>query len=138
MSYYLLANRDDKVIDSTRPGIEFTSPRVTQQDDPDANRQTSYAAPRPELPQADIGGLPASKIFNGFSNGFKSLFTRQQPFSGAVATPPGISNPVQGEVGKTNRASRLYAGVMNQLVGYESSQRSGAAYVGILPDTKKN
>lgn len=136
MSYLLLINREDAVID-TPPNVDNTSPVVTQADNPGQDLQRSYAMARPELPSATVGGEPASRKQNGFSTGFKSLFTRQQPFSGAVAKPPTITNPVQGDVGRNNRQGKLYAGVMNQLVQYSASQANyAAAYVGSVPVTQ--
>lgn len=137
MSLYLMVNREDELIDSYRPQVDNTSPLVTQADTPGEDLQTSYAMSRPELPDATVGGKAASKEQNGFSTGFKSLFNRQQPFSGAVAKPPAITNAVQGEVGMNNRQGKLYAGVMSQLVQYSASQASyAAAYVGNVPVTK--
>ena len=134
MSVLFLVDREQAVIDSYQPQTDETSPVVTQADNPGENPQGGPVAHLSGLPDPAVGGVKASGILNGFSTGFRSLFTRQQPFTGAVASPPAITNPVQGNVGQSNRAAQLYAGVMNQLVQYTPSQASYvAAYVGNIP-----
>lgn len=131
---FINSEREAALIDSIAPQTDFTSPLVTQSDNPYEDAMALGSATRPELPQADIGGVAGSRIRNGFSTGIKSLFNRQQPFSGAVAKPPAITNPVQGNVGESGRASRLYAGVKDQFATYTATQDFSRQYVGIMPD----
>lgn len=138
MSVFLLIDREDELIDSYRPQTDNSSPTVTQANTPDENAQHVGERRMNALPDPSVGGVNASGILNGFSTGIRSLFNRQQPFSGAVATPPATTNPVQGDVGNSNRSSRLYAGVMNQLVQYTPGSTSyAAAYVGAVPPASK-
>lgn len=131
MTAFLLFNNEVDTIDSYRPQIDYTSPVVTQADNPERDRQALVAARLPELPSPSVGGEFGSRIRNGFSTGIRSLTNRTQPFSGAVAKPPAITNPVQGEVGMNNRQSKQYAGVMSQLTQYVASEASyAAAWVG--------
>jgi len=132
MSMFLI-DRETKVIDSFAPQIDNTAPRVTQADDPGEDLQSIGGAKLPELPDPAVGGENGSRIRNGYSTGFRSLFARQQPFSGAVASPPAITNAVQGDVGLSNRADRLYAGVMNQMTSYSPVQDFALRYVGAMP-----
>jgi len=119
------------MIDSHRPQIDYTSPRVNQADTPGEDLQTFTAVDKPTLPATDVGGRPGSGFLNGFSTGFRGLVARTQPFSGAVAKPPQITNPVQGEVGMNNRTAKRDAGVMSQLVQYVvAPQAYAAAWVG--------
>jgi len=133
MSVMILVDRERDLIDSYRPHTANSSPVVKQADDVGEDLQTIGAPNGSNLPTPSVGGLNASSIRNGFSTGIRSLFNRQQPFSGAVQSAPGVTNSVQGEVGSTGRASRLYAGVMDQRTQYVASQDFATAYVGALP-----
>lgn len=103
------------LIDAYRPRTAFVAPEVTQADNPHRDLQRVGGVSLPELPDPTIGGENGSRIRNGFSTGFANRFAK---FNGAMAKPPAITNPIQGEVGQSGRADRLYAGVMNQLVQY--------------------
>lgn len=133
----MLIDREAETIDEYRPRVSETALKVTQADDANEDLQTVGGTKLPELPDPAVGGANGSRIRNGYSTGFRSLFTRQQPFSGAVATPPAITNPVQGDVGVSNRGARLRAGVMNQAATYTPAQSFALAYVGAMPDTEK-
>ena len=125
------------MIDSYAPRTSHSSPLVTHANTAGNNLQSVGGTALSELPDPSIGGVNGVKILNGFSNGFRSMFNRLQAFSGAVLQAPSISNSVQGNVGTTARASKLYAGVMNQLVSYTPSQVAYVpSYIGaVTPQT---
>jgi hypothetical protein len=132
----ILPANEDAVIDSFRPQVDNVSPFVSQQDDPGNDLQALGGVKVPELPDPAIGGENGSRIRNGFSTGFRSYRNRIAAFTGAMASPPAIENPVQGNVGQNNRAGKLHAGVMNQLVQYVPDQASYvASYVGSVSPT---
>ena len=117
----LFIDREDTVIDSMRTRTDNVSPDVSHADTAGVDLMHVVPVDASTLPNPAVGGEQGSRIRNGFSTGIRSLFTRQQPFSGAVATPPAIDNPVIGEVGQNNGAGKLYAGVMNQAVQYSGA-----------------
>lgn len=123
----------DRVQEAMQRGrVSDTSPEVTQADNPGEDIQHIGGVKLPELPDPAVGGRNGSRDRNGFSTGFRSLAQRFQPFLGAMAKPPAITNSVQGEVGMNNRQSRLYAGVLNQLTQYRAS--SGVEYLNFVTD----
>lgn len=128
---FLLVDRETAVIDAHRPQVDYTAPYVSQGDTPGEDPQRFVPVDKPTLPPTDVGGQPGSGYLNGFSTGFRGLVARTQRFSGAVAKPPQITNPVQGEVGMNNRTAKRDAGVMSQLVQYVvAPQAYAAAWVG--------
>ncbi|WGH20700.1 hypothetical protein SEA_SCOUPSA_20 [Microbacterium phage SCoupsA] len=133
MSMLLVQDDDEKIVKS-RPGMMF-GVKGNQGSDPGENLMDVGEAHVNGLPDPSLGGQNASGFINGFSMGIRSLFSRTQPFMGQMATAPVITNPIQGEVGQSNRADRLYAGVMNQFVQYTPSLGQYApSYVGLLPE----
>lgn len=137
MSVFLMGHGEDAQIDN--PGrTTYDNPVMTQADEPGVDLGNIPGTSLPELPNPAIGGQPASRFIQGFSTGFKSIFSRVQGFTGAVAKPPAITNQIIGDVGMNNRASRLYAGVMDQYTAYSGSDLTSAeSYVGTLPDGAK-
>jgi hypothetical protein len=134
MSVFLLVDTETRYIDKYTPSIDFTSTVVTQGDTPGEDLQVMNPERGSHLPDPSTGGAFGSRILNGFSNGIRSLTNRTQPFSGAVARPPAISNPVQGDVGINNRQSKTYAGAVSQLSAYQPSEQSYfAKWLGVMP-----
>jgi hypothetical protein len=132
----IMRTLEDQLIDSYRPQTDYVSNVTVMADNPGQDSMAVGGVTIPELPSASIGGQNASKNQNGYSAGFKSMRQRIQPFLGAMAKPPAIQNGVQGQVGNTNRAGKLHAGVMNQLVQYTPSQIAYvASYVGNVKPT---
>lgn len=130
MSFFLV-DREVELIDSYTEKTDYVSPVVTQTDNPDRDLQLVGGVQLAELPSPSVGGQNGSGTLNGYSTGFRPLTARTQPFSGAMAKPPAITNAVIGTVGQSGRAGRLYAGVMDQLSGYNPSETTAAkAYVG--------
>lgn len=133
MSAFLLVHDEDKQIVKTRPGMMFAA-QGNQADDPGEDLQTVGSARIPKLPDPSVGGENGSRIRNGYTVGIRSLFNRTQPFMGQMAKAPAITNPVQGDVGQSNRADRLYQGVLNQFVQYTPTlSQSAQSFVGKLP-----
>lgn len=131
---FIMDDPEVELIDSYRPGNVAGPLRQTQADVPGEDL-VAIPVPGPlGLPSPSIGGQPGSGIRNGYSTGFQSQFTRTQPFRGAMITAPQTRNVVIGEVGRSNRADNLYAGVMDQLTDYKSTLASYAgSYVGVMP-----
>lgn len=111
---------EDALIDGMAPRTDAVSPHVTQSDNPNKDLQTMGGASLPELPNPAIGGENGSKIRNGFSTGFRGIRARLAAFNGMMVTAPAITNPVQGNVGRGNRAASQYVGVLNQLAQYSA------------------
>jgi hypothetical protein len=131
----MILDTEAALIDSYRPQTDYTSPVVTQSDNPGEDLSTVGGTKLSELPDPAVGGQNGSRDRNGYSTGFRPRTMTQQPFTGAMAKPPAITNAVVGNVGQSNRASRLYAGVMNQLTYYEAQPVAVArAYVGRIDD----
>ncbi len=126
----LTFEQERETIDKYRTRTNDTSPAVTHTDTPGENPNGFGGDKAYRLPDPAVGGENASGEQNGYSTGFVSFFTRTQRFRGAVATPPPVRNPVQGNVGMNNRQAALYAGVMNQGSVYNPSQMQyNAAWV---------
>jgi len=127
-----LADADAQLIDSTMPtGTDLNAPFVSQ------TSPVGTVTPLPAnvafvpLPDPTVGGVNGGGTI-GYSTGFKSWASRWQAFTGRVLGFAPIINPVQGQVGLTNRANRLRSGVLNQLVQYTASMPDYAAsFVGI-------
>lgn len=133
MSAFLLVHDEDAQIVKMRPSTMFAS-IGTQADDPGEDLQTVGSAEISKLPDPAIGGQNGSRIRNGYTMGIRSLFNRTQPFMGQMAKAPAITNPVQGDVGMSSRADRLYQGVLNQFVQYNPTlAQSASSFVGVLP-----
>lgn len=115
------SSQEDRLIDMYRPGVSATSPTVSQADNVGEDRANYGGVKAAELPDPAVGGQNGVRLNNGFSTGFRGLFSRQQPFTGAVAKPQAISNPVVGEVGTSNRGNRQYVGVMDQATQYSAN-----------------
>lgn len=136
MSVFLVYD-EDTVIQRARPGQMYAA-QGTQGDNPGQDLQTVGSANIPDLPDPAVGGQNGSRFLNGFTIGIRSLFNRTQPFMGQMATAPAITNPVQGDVGVNNRATRQYAGVLNQFVQYTPSlAQTAESFVGTLPKVSK-
>lgn len=134
----ILRGNEDQMIDSFRPQTDAVSPHVIQSANPDHDLMNVGGVKIPELPDPSILGANASGRQNGYSTGFLGRRARLAAFNGAMAKPPAITNAVQGNVGINNRASKLHAGVMNQLVEYKPNQGIFAAtYVGAVEPTTR-
>lgn len=116
----VIPRNEDALIDSMRTRTDSTSPHVTQADDPGQDIQSVGGVKLPELPDPTVGGQNGSKIRNGFSTGFRGIRARIAAFNGQMLTAPAITNPVQGNVGRGNRAASQYVGVLNQLAQYSA------------------
>jgi len=129
--FVLAGENERRVIDAMRPQTDYVSPEVTQADLPGHDPSGIGGDKGYNLPDPSVGGQNASGKQNGFSTGFRSMFTRLQSFRGAVAKPPAVHNPVQGEVGMNNRQAALYAGVMSQNATYApATSQYNAIWVG--------
>lgn len=117
----IVKRSEDALIDNMRTRTDATSPSVSQQDNPGEDLQRVGGAKLPELPSPTVGGENGSKIRNGFSTGFRGIRARIGAFNGVIITAPPITNPVQGNVGRGNRAASLYSGVRDQQVQYSAS-----------------
>lgn len=134
----ILRGNEDQLIDSYRPQADATAPIVVQAANIGHDLQTVGGVKVPELPDPAIMGQNASGRQNGYSVGFFGRRATRAPFMGAMAKPPAITNAVQGNVGVNNRASKLWAGVMDQLVQYTPNQGIYAAtYVGAVDPTTR-
>lgn len=133
MSMLLVQDDDEKIV-KTRPSMMF-GVKGNQGDNPGENPMHVGEAHITGVPDPAVGGQNGSGFLNGFSMGIRSLFNRTQPFMGQTVKAPEITNPIQGEVGQSNRADRLYAGVLNQFVQYTPTLGQYApSYVGLLPE----
>lgn len=127
----LMFEGERRMIDKSRPDIDNVAPLVTQANTPGENLQNIGEDRAYVLPDPAVGGQNASAVQNGYSTGFRSMFTRLQRFRGQMATPPAIRNAVQGDVGRNNRQASLYAGVMDQNNTYNpASLGYNAVWVG--------
>jgi len=120
----IVPRSEDALIDSYGPRTDDTAPTVTQADDPGADLQSVGGASIPALPSPSVGGQNGSRIRNGFSTGFRGFRQRIAALTGIVVVAPPIRNPVQGDVGRTNRVASLYAGVRDQQVQYSAADPS--------------
>jgi len=116
----IMRRNEDSIIDGMRTQTDNPSPFVTQADNPGADLMRTGGVALPELPDPTIGGENGSRKRNGFNLGFVGRRARIAPFDGRMAKLPAITNPVQGEVGVSARATSQYVGVLNQLAQYNA------------------
>lgn len=135
MSVLVLMPSDmDEVQDTGRYRLGATGGAQTHQADPGEALMTVGENVPAHLPDASTGGQNGTGQNLGYSTGFVGIRQRLQPFMGAVIQVPREQLPVQGNVGASNRAGRLYAGVMDQLTQYTPSQADYvSSYVGPVP-----
>lgn len=134
----ILRTNEDTMIDSYRPQVDYVAPVVVQAADPGHDLMGVGGTKISELPDPAVGGQNGSGQRNGYNVGFFGRTATRMPFLGAMAKPPAITNAVQGNVGTNNRASKLYAGVRDQLVQYTPNQGIYAAtYIGAVDPTTR-
>lgn len=127
-------DNDAALIDQYRPHTDGVQPYRSQGDTPGHDLMGVGGDSPSPLPSPTVGGENGSGYLNGFSTGFRSIAQRFARFTGAMIQPPAIQNPVQGQIGMTNRSASLYAGVMDQLTQYTPDQAAYvSAWVGPVP-----
>lgn len=120
----VIRRNEDTLIDGMRTQTNMVQPVANRADNPGEDLMHVGGEKVPSLPDPSVGGQNSSGFLNGWSTGVAGVRARLRPFLGAMVKVPAITNPIQGEVGKSasgSRSASLYQGVLNQGVQYNGS-----------------
>jgi hypothetical protein len=133
MSVLFIRPDESAMIDAFRPRIMSESKTTVQVDNPD-EKPGGWVEPHGNtLPDPAVGGQAASAGSRiGWSDGFIGIRLRRIGFTGKIWTAPDVkAEPVQGVVGQSVHANRLWGGVRQQETEYDGSLSGNLkSYVG--------
>lgn len=103
-------NVERRDVQGTPPGYDPADP---------VNARAEYRVGPANYIDQTVGGQAGSRAVLGYSTGLQPRKTRRPPLTGRVLIVPNMGvHPVLGEVGRSNRANKLWAGVRDQSTNF--------------------